>query len=142
MHDLRQVWYYDTWTRLNTLLPSENVIAFNEIIFDTFKFFEGYLIYGIKDTSKKTWAFEHTYSHSRMIFNANAILHLQNTYNWNIPIHILEGYSMPWSLTAIFWPSSKHCQQKKENSYKVMILLIINNFILIMCDKIRIYKGC
>lgn len=32
--------------------------------------------------------------------------------NWNIPIHILEGYSMPCSLTAIFWPSSKHCQQK------------------------------
>lgn len=106
---LRQVWYCDTW---RCLLPSKNAIAFNKMIFNTIKFFEEYLIYGIKDKNKETWAFKLTYSLSRMIFNANAILHLQHTLNWNIPIHILEGYSMPCSLTAIFWPSSKHCQQK------------------------------
>lgn len=49
------------------------------MIVDTIKFFEGYLIYGIKDKNKETWAFKLTYSLSRMIFNANAILHLQHT---------------------------------------------------------------
>lgn len=28
------------------------------MIFDTIKFFEGYLIYGIKDKNKETWAFK------------------------------------------------------------------------------------
>lgn len=44
------------------------------MIFNTIKFFEEY---GIKDKNKETWAFKLTYS--LMIFNANAILHLQHT---------------------------------------------------------------
>lgn len=49
------------------------------MVFYTIKFFEEYLIYGIKDKNKETWAFKLTYSLSKMIFNANAILHLQQT---------------------------------------------------------------
>lgn len=36
------------------LFPSKNAIAFNKMIFNTIKFFEEYLIYGIKDKNKET----------------------------------------------------------------------------------------
>lgn len=66
------LWYLKVFA-----FPCKNAIAFNKMIFNTIKFFEEYLIYGIKDKNKETWAFKLTYS--LMIFNANAILHLQHT---------------------------------------------------------------
>lgn len=44
--------------------------------FDIIKFFEGYLIYGIKDKNKEIWVFKLIYLFGRMIFNVNVILYI------------------------------------------------------------------
>lgn len=44
------------------------------MIFNIIKFFEEYLIYGIKDKNKEIWVFKLIYLF--MIFNVNVILYL------------------------------------------------------------------